>query len=188
MAKRTHRKKAVKRDRLALNMNSGYTLIIERPPMNVARAVMARAEKENPKPEPPTETVEAVTGVTYHIASEDGDSEDDAQLKAQREAAQAKLYTHLMDFVFEEYTSIEGYNGQDGQQKLINELAPKWDVLRKWGDVPEDMADLSEWQQALRLFIVSDMEDYSVAMFGVLKAMDVDDLDEQEARQRASFL
>ncbi len=188
MPKRTHtRKKAMKRDRIAIPMNSGYTVILTRPPFNVARGVMAKAYELYPDPVPETEAVTTVTGATYQVAV----AEDD-EVKAQRqkaaEQAEAQRESYLLKFAIEDCMVVEDYEGEDGQQALIDELQPQWEQLLKWGQVPDDLAELPKWQQTVQLFIISDIEDYMALTINTLRALDADLIDPEEIAQKGTFL
>lgn len=188
MPKRTHtRKRAVKKDRIAIPMNSGYTVILTRPPFNVARAVMAKAYELHPDPVPETEMVPMVTGVNYQLPVAE-DDEAKAQRQKALEQAEAARESYLLKFAIEECLIVEDYEGEDGQQRLVDELQPQWEQVLKWGTIPDDLADLPPWQQAVQLFVISDIEDYMAVTINTLKALDADMIDPEEITQRGSFL
>ena len=170
-------------DHLKVRMSSGYTLIIRRPTMNVIRAVSLKAEELYPMPDPPIgETLETVTGQTYQIAAQ-----DDPAHQAAVERVQQQRLEHLLEYVFQRRLEVEGYEGEDGRQQLVDAFAADLDELREFGTLPADMADLDEWQQTLRLFVVADQADYAALMLAAANAFDDHNITEAEIRDRIAF-
>jgi hypothetical protein len=178
-------------DRLAVPVSSGYTLLVHRPSMQVIRAINARALELHPDPEPPAQTVEAVTGVVYRVAA----SEDDpafaaarAAYEQARERAQAARAEYLLDYVFRERLSVEGYETDEAKAALVAQYAPERAAVERYGTLPDDMRGLDDWQFVLRMFVVADAVDYGAVTLAAHKAFDVADVTEDELRSRVTFL
>lgn len=177
-ARRQHQK-----DQLRVRCSSGYTIIVQRPPINVIRAVTLRAEEMYPDPDPPTESLDTLPGKSYEVVIDD----DPAYQQAKQEVVQQRL-EHLLEYVFQRRLTVEGYDTEEAKQELVASFTDERAELEDWGDIPEDMADLDDWQFVLRMFIVADQTDYAALMLAASKAMDESDLNEGDIRKRVSFL
>jgi len=170
-------------DHLTVALSSGYTLVVKRPPLNVIRAITTKAEKLYPDPDPPTQTIQTVTGMEYTVAA-DGDEAYQEKL----ETARNQRLEYFLEYVFQECLEVQGYETEEARQELIAAYADERDKLLKWGDVPEDMLKLDDWQFTLRMFIVADASDYAALMLSASKAFDINDIGEEDLRQRVNFL
>ncbi|WP_119069212.1 hypothetical protein [Aggregatilinea lenta] len=178
-------------DRLAVPVSSGYTLRVHRPSMQVIRAINAKALELHPDPEPPVQTVEAVTGVVYRVAASEDDPAFAAANKAYEqgvERAQAARAEYLLDYVFRERLSVEGYETDEARAALVAQYAPERAAVEQYGTLPDDMRDLDDWQFVLRMFVVADAVDYGAVTLAAHKAFDVADVTEDELRARVTFL
>jgi len=170
-------------DRLLVDMSSGYRLIIRRPSINVVRAINKKAFELYPDPDPPTTQVQAATGATYSVPDPDREQEYEA---ARQEAASLRL-EYLLDYIFKNRLEVQGYETEEDRAALIEKYADERKELEEWGSIPDDMAELDDWQFTLRTFIVADNADYVALMLAASKAFDVEDLTDQEVRQRVQF-
>ena len=178
-------------DQLVVPVSSGYTLVVRRPSMQVIRAINARALELYPDPEPPSQTVEAVTGTVYQVAAADDDPAFAVAQKAHEQAkekAQAERAEYLLDYVFRERLTVEDYETEEARQTLVAQYAAERAGVEQYGSLPDDMRDLDDWQFTLRMFVVADAVDYGALTLAAHKAFDVADVTEDELRSRVTFL
>jgi hypothetical protein len=167
---------------IRLAVSSGHALLIRRPSVGLARAIMTKAAELYPYPDPPKQTITTLVGDVDVI------KEDDEAYLAKCKAADGEREGHLLEWAFEHRLEVEGYEAEDGHAALIADHADDLAELREFGSVPEDMRELDEYQLVLRMFVVADMTDYTALYLSVHKAFDAADIEESEIRQRSRFL
>ncbi|GEM_PF-5781632 len=185
MSKRRPKREPRQRDLLKVRTSSGYELLVQRPPVNVVRAIQQRAYKKHPDPEPPQKTVKAATGTNYTIPDPDEERQREYEAALQK-AIEARL-EYFLEYIFQKRLTVRGYESAEKQQELVAKFADDLAEVKEWGDLDADMLELDDWQLVLRLFILADQADWAALMLAASKAFDLQDLSEQEVRRRVEF-
>ena len=185
MAKRKPKRIRGRRDVLTVRTSSGYELLVQRPPVNVVRAITRRAYQEHPDPEPPQKTVEAVTGVNYVIPDRDEERQREYE-EALQKAVEARL-EYFLEYIFQKRLTVRGFESEEGRRELVAKFADELAEVKEWGEMDEELLALDDWQLVLRVFIMADQADWAALMLAATKAFDLQDLSEQEVRQRVAF-
>jgi len=193
--------------RLAVPLSSGYTVIVRRPSVGMITAVQKRAEELFPYPQPPTETMAMVTGAAVEFATVDmaklhrikalsgpaqveaveALSDDERELLRQIMQVDAERLQYLLDYVFERRLEVEGVYTDEQKRQLIDVFAGEREEMLHYGSLPDDVKDLDDWQQTLRLFVVADQMDYAAVMAAAMMAFDRSDITPEEIRARVSY-
>lgn len=194
--------------RYAVPVSSGYTIIVRRPSLQMITAVQHKAEQLYPMPEPPMTEMEMVTGVTeelpainleavYQAVSLDGAAlvealqdltDKEREFLGQIKEAQNERTEYLLDYIFQKRLEVEGAYTDEQKQALMDAFADDMAELEEWGELPEALAELDDWQRFLRTFIIQDQADYAAVFAAAMWAFNVADVTDEEIRQRVRFL
>lgn len=161
---------------IEIEMSSGYTVVIHRPPFSLLQALEDRAQELYPDPEMPTETVVLNEGASDETTKEtpvlSGTPEHDAYTKAQVKVLnQRGEYTK--DYLFQKRLTVKGYESADGRKKLVQLHKDDLEELREFGKVKDDLED---YQLVMRNFVVYTMSDHQMVMAvcsGMTEAMNL---------------
>lgn len=179
-----------KGDTLTFQVARGFTCLVERPPMQLIRALTAKAEELHPTPEPPCEDVTLETGAQHQVYDH-----DDPGYKKQLAAAQNAQNEYLLDYFFKRRLQVEGYDDEERKQELIDRYAGERDEMLEFGSLDDELLAMAQsddledqWQFTLRTSIFTTGGDYALATYACMSALDMDDITEAEICKRVKFL
>lgn len=190
----------VRGDQLQVPLSSGYTLIVRRPTLGMIEALQTKADELYPLPEPPTATLETLTGpvryaldIPVHFVQQfqAGQVRDIPpavrSYLTEMHTAQALQWNHLLEYMLQKRVDVLGYEGDEGRAQLVAELQDDLDELREWGSLGDWADELDEFQIVLRQFVLGDQSDWFAMTVLIGRAAQVEDIDPEEVQQRATF-
>ncbi len=173
------------RDVVLVELSTGYRLIIERPTLGEIEALNRKAEELFPAPPRPTERVVLATGEDQEVPLGD-EHQKVVAWRDQLNEIDNQRGMYFLQYALEQTTTVEGYEDEEGQDKLIRQFEARMDRILKFGTLPPDVSNLSMYARVIRLFLIADAADLTAVMQAVTSATTAN-VDEETIRAKIRF-